>query len=106
MEQKAKKIYGGLSAKTVLALNLSMVDASREILQMRLTFILLATLTMTGCSVQPMAHYSPYDLNRDGVMDAVCPGMVYDTSKYRHYSWRAEGSKECNEKVAQQKAAG
>ena len=106
MEQKAKKIYGGLGAKTVLVLNLSMVDLNKEILQMRLTLILLATLTMTGCSVQPMAHYSPYDLNRDGVMDAVCPGMVYDTSKYRHYSWRAEGSKECNEKVAQQKAAG
>jgi hypothetical protein len=76
-----------------------------EILQMRITFISLALLTLAGCSTQPMAHYSPYDLNRDGVMDAVCPGMVYDTSKYQHYSWRADGSKECNEKVAQQKEA-
>ncbi len=72
---------------------------------MRITFISLALLTLAGCSTQPMAHYSPYDLNHDGVMDAVCPGMVYDTSKYRHYSWRADGSIECNEKVAQQKAA-
>jgi hypothetical protein len=72
---------------------------------MRITFMLLTLLTLAACSTEPMAHYSPYDLNRDGVMDEVCPGMVYDTSKYRHYSWRADGSRECNEKVAQQKEA-
>ena len=72
---------------------------------MRITVVLLALLSLAGCSSQPMAHYSPYDLNRDGVMDAVCPGMEYDPSEYRHYSWRADGSRDCNEKVAQEKGA-
>jgi len=67
---------------------------------MRATLILLALVTLSGCAWEPVAHYSPYDLNRDGVMDAVCPGMEYDPSQYKHYSWRADGSIECNEKVA------
>jgi hypothetical protein len=72
---------------------------------MRFTLIFFAVATMTACSTEPMAHYSPYDLNRDGVMDAMCPGMTYDTSEYKHYSWRADGSIECNEKVANERAA-
>lgn len=67
---------------------------------MRATLLLLALGTLAGCAWEPIAHYSPYDLNRDGVMDAVCPGMEYDPSQYKHYSWRADGSTDCNEKVA------
>jgi hypothetical protein len=67
---------------------------------MRATLFLLAMVTLAGCAWEPIAHYSPYDLNRDGVMDAVCPGMEYDPSQYKHYSWRADGSIECNKKVA------
>ena len=66
---------------------------------MRITLIVMAMAILAGCASEPMAHYSPYDLNRDGVMDAVCPGMEYDTSKYCHYSWKSDGSRECNEKV-------
>jgi hypothetical protein len=72
---------------------------------MRVALILLALGTLAGCSWEKMAHYSPYDLNRDGVMDAVCPGMVYDTSDYRHYSWRSVGSRDCNDKVYGDQAA-
>lgn len=72
---------------------------------MRITLILAAFLTLTACTTEPVAHYSPYDLNRDGVMDAVCPGMEYDPSQYLHYSWRAKGSIDCNDKVANQDQA-
>jgi hypothetical protein len=76
-----------------------------EIFKMRVALILLALGTLAGCSWEKMAHYSPYDLNRDGVMDAVCPGMEYDTSEYRHYSWKADGSRDCNDKVYGDQAA-
>ncbi len=72
---------------------------------MRVALFLLAVVTLAGCAWEPMAHYSPYDLDRDGRMDAVCPGMEYDTSDYRHYSWRPVGSRDCNERVANQHQA-
>jgi hypothetical protein len=72
---------------------------------MRISLILLSLVALAGCSTQEIAHYSPYDLNRDGIMDARCPGMEYDTSEYRHYSWRSDGSEECNEKVNSQNDA-
>jgi hypothetical protein len=43
-------------------------------------------------------HYSVYDLNRDGVMDAVCPGMEYDPSKNTIYGWRSSYEDECQER--------
>ena len=70
----------------------------KEISRMRLAIIFATVVVLAGCSTARVAHYSPYDLNRDGVMDAVCPGMAYDTTKYRYYSWKSDGSKECNEK--------
>jgi hypothetical protein len=73
-----------------------------EMYQMRAALILLALGTLAGCASEPIAHYSPYDLNRDGVMDAVCPGMEYDVHEYRHYSWKPDGSKACAEKVSDQ----
>jgi hypothetical protein len=76
-----------------------------EIFKMRVALVLLALGTLAGCSWEKMAHYSPYDLNRDGVMDAVCPGMDYDTSDYRHYSWRPVGSDDCAEQVNNQNQA-
>ena len=72
---------------------------------MRISLIMLALVAVAGCSSQKISHYSPYDLNRDGVMDARCPGMEYDPSEYRHYSWRADGSEECNEKADSQSEA-
>lgn len=72
---------------------------------MRAALMVVALTALAGCSWQKMAHYSPYDLNRDGVMDAVCPGMAYDINDYRHYSWRSVGSGECNEKVYGDKSA-
>jgi hypothetical protein len=68
---------------------------------MRITFALLTLLTLAGCAWEPVAHYSTYDLNRDGVMDAVCPGMEYDTEQYSHYSWLPDGSARCDEKTEQ-----
>jgi hypothetical protein len=64
---------------------------------MRYTLFALALITLAGCSSQNVVHYSPYDLNRDGVMDAKCPGMTYDTQRYRHYSWKSRASQECRE---------
>jgi len=66
---------------------------------MRITLVCLALLALTGCSWGHMAHHSPYDLNYDGTLDAVCPGTEYDTSEYHIYSWRSRASTECNEKV-------
>ncbi|MCX2978470.1 hypothetical protein [Candidatus Marimicrobium litorale] len=66
---------------------------------MRTMLITLTLLTVTGCSWERMAHYSPYDLNYDGQLDAVCPGMTYDTNEYYHYSWRSKASTACNEEV-------
>lgn len=73
---------------------------------MRLIPVLAVLTALAGCSTEPMAHYSPYDLNRDGVMDAICPGMAYDINEYKHYSWKSDGSQECNEKVNAQSTPG
>ena len=60
--------------------------------------ILLATLVvLAGCSSNRM-YYSPYDLNRDGTLDAVCPGMEYDPTRHSHYGWRSHASCQCNER--------
>ncbi len=59
--------------------------------------IALGLLAMAGCSTNTM-HYSVYDLNRDGVMDAVCPGMEYDPSKNTLYGWRSSYEDECQER--------
>jgi hypothetical protein len=66
---------------------------------MRITLMSLALVTLAGCSWERMAHHSPYDLNYDGTLDAVCPGTAYDTNDYHHYSWRSKASTECNELV-------
>ena len=63
---------------------------------MRLTLIIAALVLLAGCSSNRM-YYSPYDLNRDGTMDAICPGMEYDPGKHSHYGWRSDASGECNE---------
>jgi hypothetical protein len=54
-----------------------------------------------GCAQQPVAHYSPYDLDRDGVMDLRCPGMRYEpeTGYLMSWSWRSEGSRACEERA-------
>jgi len=64
---------------------------------MRVALILLAVITLAGCSSSHIVRYSPYDLDRDGVMDAVCTGMEYDPDHYYRYSWRSKGSTECEE---------
>lgn len=61
-----------------------------------LVFIVVAA-ALAGCSTHGVVHYSPYDLDRDGVMDARCPGMTYDTSDNTLYGWRSPGSKECEQ---------
>ena len=66
---------------------------------MRVVLLSLALVALTGCSWNKMAHYSPYDLNYDGVLDAVCPSTQYDSGDYHHYSWRSTASTECNDKV-------
>lgn len=63
---------------------------------MRVLFTALTLALLAGCSTGQM-HYSTYDVNRDGVMDFICPGMEYDTERGKHYSWRAKGSQECRE---------
>ena len=67
---------------------------------MRSLVIVAGIVLVTGCSSNQM-YYSPYDLNRDGTMDAVCPGMTYDPSKRSFYGWRSKGSKACNESRAE-----
>jgi hypothetical protein len=66
---------------------------------MRVTLLALALVTLGGCSWERMAHYSPYDLNYDGVLDAVCPDTTYDTDDYHHYSWRSRASTDCGEQA-------
>jgi hypothetical protein len=43
-------------------------------------------------------YYSPFDLNRDATLDAVCPGMEYDATKHSYYGWRSDASKECRKR--------
>jgi hypothetical protein len=64
---------------------------------MRSIFIVVALVTLAGCSSNKM-YYSPFDLNRDGTLDAVCPGMEYDATEHSHYGWRSDASKECRER--------
>ncbi len=59
-----------------------------------------AILAVSGCSSKDVMHYTTYDLDRDGVMDARCPGMTYDPSNNTLYSWRNKASKECAEQAA------
>lgn len=66
---------------------------------MRVLLMGLALVTLAGCSMGRVAHYSPYDLNYDGTLDAFCPGTDYDTSEYHVYSWRSKASTQCNEQV-------
>lgn len=62
---------------------------------MRKCFLFLAVVMMAGCASQDMAFYSPYDLDRDGVIDVRCPGMEYEVTANTWYGWRSEGSAEC-----------
>lgn len=64
---------------------------------MRFTLIALSLTLLAGCSSSHIVHYSPYDLDRDGVMDARCTGAEYDPDDYHLYSWRSKGSTECEE---------
>lgn len=64
---------------------------------MRILLAVAAFALVAGCSSNRM-YYSPYDLNRDGTMDAICPGMEYDPSEHSMYGWRSDGSDECNER--------
>lgn len=65
---------------------------------MRLTMILAGIVLIAGCSSNRM-YYSPYDLDRDGTLDAECPGVEYDPTRHTHYGWRSEASKECHESM-------
>ncbi len=67
---------------------------------MRKCLIALPIVLLAGCATGDMAFNSPYDLDRDGVMDARCPGMEYDTSKNTLYGWRSKGSDACEEQGA------
>jgi hypothetical protein len=64
---------------------------------MRLSLLAAAVVMLSGCASNQM-YYSPYDLNRDGTMDAICPGMEYDPAQHSMYGWRSDGSDECNER--------
>ena len=55
-------------------------------------------LQSAGANEFNLVFHSPYDLNRDGTMDAICPGMEYDPSEHSMYGWRSDGSDECNER--------
>lgn len=54
---------------------------------------------LAGCSSQGVVYHSPYDLNRDGTLDARCPGMTYDTDRHSSYGWRSKASGECAEQA-------
>ena len=63
---------------------------------MRTVLTLFVLSMLAGCSSSG-SYYSTYDVNRDGVMDFVCPGMEYDPSKHTVYSLRSQGSQQCRE---------
>ncbi|MFV8820096.1 hypothetical protein [Haliea sp. E17] len=67
---------------------------------MRKSLIFIPIMLLAGCSTGDIAFNSPYDLDRDGVMDARCPGMEYDTSKHTFYGWRSKASDTCEEQAA------
>ncbi len=60
---------------------------------------ILSLALLAGCASKGMVFHSPYDLDRDGVMDARCPGLEYDTSGNTLYGWRSHGSAECEERA-------
>lgn len=62
---------------------------------MRTLLVISAVAFLAGCSTHGVVHYSPYDLDRNGVLDARCPGMEYDTSDNTLYGWRSRASGEC-----------
>ena len=49
----------------------------------------IAMITLGGCSTGGIEHFSTYDIDRDGVMEARCPGMEYELDANRWYSWRS-----------------
>lgn len=67
---------------------------------MRSVLVIASIALLGGCSTGGMVHHSPYDLDRDGVLDARCPGMEYDTSENTLYGWRSKASGECADKVS------
>ncbi len=67
---------------------------------MRKYLIFLPLVLLVGCATGDMAFHSPYDLDRDGVMDARCPGMQYETDRNTLYGWRSKGSAACEEQGA------
>jgi len=62
---------------------------------MRTLLAMIPLVVLAGCSTHGVVHYSPYDLDRDGVMDARCPGMEYDITNNTLYGWRSRGSAAC-----------
>lgn len=66
---------------------------------MRIFLLTIPMAILAGCASGDMAFYSPYDLDRNGVMDARCPGMEYDVKDYTLYGWRSDGSVECAKQV-------
>jgi hypothetical protein len=63
---------------------------------MRVILTIVALGMLTACTGSTN-HYSTYDVNRDGVMDFVCPGMEYDPTRHKHYSWRSKASGDCRD---------
>ncbi len=64
------------------------------------SFLVISVLALVaGCSTHGVVHYSPYDLDRDGVLDARCPGMEYDTGDNTLYGWRSRASGACAEQA-------
>ncbi len=57
----------------------------------------MAVVVLSGCSMGNIQHYSTYDLNRDGVLDARCSGTEYDVDNDRWYSWRSDASDDCGD---------
>ena len=66
---------------------------------MRKLLAIPALALLAGCSTQGVVHHSPDDLDRDGVLDARCPGMEYDTSENTLYGWRSRASGACAEQA-------
>jgi len=58
------------------------------------TLIVAGIVLLAGCASRD--YHSPYDLNRDGTLDARCPGVSYDTTRHTWYGWRSKASVECN----------
>lgn len=65
---------------------------------MRKCLMILSISLLAGCS-KGIVFHSPYDVDRDGVIDARCPGMEYDTSKKTIYGWRSKASGACEDQA-------